>query len=204
MGHEEVCRVLIAAGADVNAALANGRHPLGEATVRGHEEVVRLLLANGADVNLCINDYGTALHAAARYGHPALADILLTAGADVDAISRLGTPLHLAAFAPKGVESTVIAEIVKKLIDHGADVHIKHELTGQTALHAVAMRGRTEAARLLIDAGADVSAKDNRGRTPLAYAQRRYESREVAELLRQHGAEEPSEQDTVRLGPVTR
>jgi ankyrin repeat protein/beta-lactamase regulating signal transducer with metallopeptidase domain len=189
-GHKEVCQLLVANGADVNAALKNGRHPLGDATLRGHEEVVKLLLANGADVNLSVNNYGVALQAAACYGHPALVDILIAAGADVNANTRNGTPLHLAARAGKRIDDETVGQIVKKLLEHGADVHAIDKQSGCTPLHIASQKGRAEMARLLIAAGAEVNAKDNQGRTPLSYAEGRYECRKVAELLRAHGATE--------------
>ncbi|OHB65020.1 MAG: hypothetical protein A2Y76_09445 [Planctomycetes bacterium RBG_13_60_9] len=202
-GRKEVCQLLVANGADVNAALKSGRHPLGDATLRGHEEVVKLLLANGADVNLNANNYGVALQAAACYGHPALVDILIAAGADVNANTRNGTPLHLAARAGKGVDDETVVQIMKKLLDHSADVHATDKQSGCTPLHIASQKGRAEAARLLIAAGADVNAKDNQGRTPLSYAEGRYECRKVAELLRKHGAKEEDTDSAAETSKTT-
>ena len=49
-GHKEVAELLIAKGADVNAAV-DGITPLHFAVARGHKEVAELLIAKGADVN---------------------------------------------------------------------------------------------------------------------------------------------------------
>ena len=47
--HIEVCRVLVAAGADVNARQHGGFTPLHEAAQHGDIELVELLLSAGAD-----------------------------------------------------------------------------------------------------------------------------------------------------------
>ena len=61
------------------------------------------------------------------------------------------------------------ADIVKLLIDHGADVAAQDE-TRSTPLHLAAYCGSTETVLLLIDNSADVTARDRRNRTPLHLA----------------------------------
>ena len=48
-GDKEVAKLLIAHGADVNAACGSGRMPLHYATSRGHKKLAQLLIQNGAD-----------------------------------------------------------------------------------------------------------------------------------------------------------
>lgn len=47
-GHEDVVRILLEAGADVNAKDAEGNTALSLATTRGHQDVIKLLKAKGA------------------------------------------------------------------------------------------------------------------------------------------------------------
>jgi cytohesin len=61
----EMTRVLLAAGADVNAASDAGYTPLHRAASQGLVEVVRLLVAHGADVS-AVDDFGNALPQFAR------------------------------------------------------------------------------------------------------------------------------------------
>ena len=61
----DVARLLVAAGADVNARDGEGASALYLAAVEGHDAVVRLLLDHGADVNQPDATGLTPLHAAA-------------------------------------------------------------------------------------------------------------------------------------------
>ena len=126
-GSAESVRILLKAGADVEAHKGRGRSPLEQAVasgqlestqllleagaviptdilhkvVRGQTEMVTLLLASGADVN-GTDDHSqqTALHQAAAWGYEDAARCLLAAGAAVNAVDHRGnTPLHLATEA---------------------------------------------------------------------------------------------------------
>ena len=81
-------------------------------------------------------------------------------------------------------------EEVKKLLPAGADVNTKTKFM-ETPLHFAAENGQKEVAELLIDKGADVNAKivtgRKKGMTPLAIANM-FSSKEIADLLRKHGA----------------
>src|SRR5688500_11149103 len=70
-GHLSVARVLVAAGAAVNAIARDGT-PLAMAAWEGHEELVRLLLEQGADPRIGAANGETALHLAAYKGNIAI------------------------------------------------------------------------------------------------------------------------------------
>ncbi|MBR4625451.1 MAG: ankyrin repeat domain-containing protein [Alphaproteobacteria bacterium] len=65
--------------------------------------------------------------------------------------------------------STKTKNIVKYLIDAGADVN-KKDKTGATALMKAGLSGDIEIVKMLIDAGADVNARTYTGDTALLYA----------------------------------
>jgi len=68
--HHEVCRLLIAAGADVNATQRHGFTPLHAAAQHGDDELVELLLSAGADPSARRDDGETPADTAEAAGHP--------------------------------------------------------------------------------------------------------------------------------------
>ncbi len=78
---EEIVRILIENGADVNAASIYGSTALSEAAVKGNTTIVRMLLEAGAKVDAA-NKWGkTPLKWATDSGHQETVEILLQAGA---------------------------------------------------------------------------------------------------------------------------
>lgn len=75
-------------------------------------------------------------------------------------------------------------DIVKYLIEHGADVNAKDE-HGWTLLHFAVAKDNADAMEYLINHGADVNARDDAGLAPLHYV----ESVEAVERLTKHGAD---------------
>jgi uncharacterized protein len=67
--HVEVCRLLLAAGADVNATQRGGYTPLHEAAQHGDDEMVELFLSAGADPTIAVEGGGTAADLAEAAGH---------------------------------------------------------------------------------------------------------------------------------------
>ena len=88
-------------------------------------------------------------------------------------------PLHFASMENK-------PEVVKLLIDSGANVNIKGKFSF-TPLHFSASEGLTKVAQILLENGAEVEAKDSGGETPIGSAAQ-YGHTEVAKLLIDYGA----------------
>jgi ankyrin repeat protein len=70
----EVCRMLLAAGTDVDARQHGGFTPLHEAAQHGDVEMTELFLSAGADPGVRADDGATPAEVAARAGHADLAD----------------------------------------------------------------------------------------------------------------------------------
>mgnify|MGYP000096003847 CR=1 FL=1 len=89
------------------------------------------------------------------------------------------------------------AEVVKILVDAGADLNAQLKSDGRTPLHfAAVLESRLDAAIELINAGADVTLTDNEGRTPFDMPNGRavreyYESRLAAKAISEAFASGP-------------
>ena len=208
-GHTDVVNALLQAGADLNYRLASGFTAFLLAVREGQTGVVRTLLKAGANVNDRIQApearmqrvgigrgaprSGTsALHLAVGNAHFELAALLLEAGADPDAIGPGYTPLHMISNlrkpcggdndpAPRGSGNMTSLEIVKKLVQHGANLNarmtrrVNFGLTslntnGATPFLLAARTADAELMRLLASLGADPSIPTVDGVTPLIAA----------------------------------
>uniref|UniRef100_A0A914HWC3 Uncharacterized protein n=1 Tax=Globodera rostochiensis TaxID=31243 RepID=A0A914HWC3_GLORO len=80
-GHLEVCRELVAKGADGNLETNDGMSPWIKACEKGHLDIVKLFVDNGQDIETT-NKFGvTGLIAASREGKTNVARFLLSKGA---------------------------------------------------------------------------------------------------------------------------
>lgn len=130
-------RLLVAAGADVNEAAADGAAALAVAALSGHGAVGAFLLEHGADPNAARGGYA-ALHAAILHRDALLAEALLSAGADpnarVSASTRYTRDSADFFFPPWYVGAPAFwlaarhreAGIMRLLARHGADPHATH------------------------------------------------------------------------------
>lgn len=164
----EIVKMLIEAGADVNAQPS----PLVNATIDGSSELVQILLNAGANVNSPGSDgitRITALQAAVSHKRVDLVRTIMNAGADVNAPAAYNggaTALQYAA-------STGSIQLVEILLASGADVNAPAAGNrGYTALQGAAMHGHLRIALMLLKAGADVNGApaEEEGRTALEAA----------------------------------
>ena len=81
--HIGIARLLLEAGADVNAKQADGFVPLHGAAQNGQVEMIELLMEHGANVNTPDDDGKTALAYALDEGHVEAANLLRRHGADL-------------------------------------------------------------------------------------------------------------------------
>jgi len=161
-----IAKVLIAAGAKVNAGDNDRETPLHTAATRGRANVAEVLLEAGADVN-ARDEYGlTPLHSAAAWGHVELTRMLLGAGADANAgDSRKQTPLHLVA-SRRVPPLSGYAAVARVLLDAGARANARSS-DGSTPLHLAL----ASAAQLKLEGNVKAAADAN----------------EVVTLLRERG-----------------
>jgi len=179
--------LLLAKGAEVNAADSQGETPLLRAAGGGRRDVVELLLAKGAEVNAGAGD-GTPLNFAAGGSDRALVELLLAHHAEVNPKNRGSArfggyrmPLHWAA--RRGSK-----DIVELLLARQAEVDARTD-EGETALHLAMAEGHQDVVELLLAHQADINAKDSKeGSTPLHLAVKKA-NKELVELLLAKGAD---------------
>ncbi|CAG0902819.1 unnamed protein product, partial [Cyprideis torosa] len=162
--HFDCARLLVNAGADVNARTADGRTPFLIAAESNQEEILRLLAHSGADISLADDDRWTLLHLAADRGHTSSVACLLVMGAPVEAAEKKwkARPLHLACVSGH-------SPCVDLLLRAGADINARTR-AGQTPLHLCSGRGHRAVVLLLLGRGAEVDCRDEVGKTPLVWA----------------------------------
>jgi ankyrin repeat protein len=141
----EIARLLIEAGADVNAKDTIQDTPFLFAGAEGRDAILRLILATGKANLRDTNRYGgVALIPAAHHGHPSTVRILLDTDIDIDHVNNLGwTALIEAVILSDG--GPVHQEIVGLLVDAGADREIA-DRDGVTPLEHARRRGFKEMA----------------------------------------------------------
>jgi uncharacterized protein len=208
-GNVDAVQVLIKAGADLHARLDSGYTPLLFAVREGRAAVVQALLKDGADVNETIQAQqnfskrpasgagapriGTsAMILAVLNAHYELAANLLNAGADPNAAGPGYTALHAISWvrksgggdndpSPEGSGNMSSLELVKQLVNHGANINarmtkkLKVGLTslntmGATPFFLAARTADAELMRALAASGADPLLTNEDNSTPLMAA----------------------------------
>lgn len=145
-GCEEVVKLLLQNGANVNVQSLSGFTPLYMAAQENHDNVVRILLANGANQALATEDGFTPLAVALQQGHDKVVTVLL----ENDTKGKVRLPaLHIAA---KKDDCKAAALLLQN--DHNPDVTSKSDFT---PLHIAAHYGNENIAILLLDQNADVN-----------------------------------------------
>ncbi len=146
---------------------------------RGDKQGVEEAIAAGAHID-CVNRNGvTALMKAAQHGRADIVRLLIERKATIDiADYEDATALHYAADYP---------EIIKILIEAGADVNVAGQYTN-TPLIQAARRGNKDIVTLLLQAGAGVNDADEYGNTALLEATIGHHT-DVARILLEHKAD---------------
>jgi ankyrin repeat protein len=148
MGHVEVVKLLLGAGATVDQRGGVGESALMIAAACGHESTVRVLVAGGATPNQAARDGGTPLMHASRAGHTNVVRALVQLGANLDVAAASGDTALMLASTGGHVASVMV------LLEAGALVALARAHDGVTALHLAATHRHTTVMHLLTDCGA--------------------------------------------------
>ncbi|MBQ7594773.1 MAG: ankyrin repeat domain-containing protein [Synergistaceae bacterium] len=129
-----------------------------------NHEIVSILIQAGADMS-------DAMLIGIRAGSLEFVDLLFQNGADINGkFAEEQTPFAIAIL---GMKSEVKPDVIKYLVEHGANLNEIFDLGDNvitTALNICITMGRIDLMRILLEHGADPNIKDNRGRVPLLLA----------------------------------
>jgi uncharacterized protein len=189
-------RRLVESGADVNSVGDHGMGPLLTFT----PAVTEYLLAKGADPNRQTNESGhPVLLGVAYFNNVACVRLLLGAGADAKAVVKETgeTTLHNALIGlGQHVSAADRHEVVKLLIEHGADPNVctipgmsslafwrDVRTRRETPLHRAAAYAPEETVRFLLRSGADKTIRDFNGDSPQSWASWHWRPKSLIDLL---------------------
>ncbi len=185
LGHDEIVRLLIKAGADLDSQLdvdkETGR-PVNKATAlmvavqQRHTTVVAMLIRYGANLDLQSIKGDTALLVAIKQNDIQIAVMLIRAGANLDRGDNQGiTPLIHASGNGYSV-------IVSRLMRAGANLDLVDD-RGVTALLRASEERHATIVMILVRAGANVDMQSIDGLTALMIASRRGQTDIVDQLI---------------------
>jgi ankyrin repeat protein len=147
----ESANLLLAAGADANAANDYRMTPLSEACTNGNSALVRSLLKSGANPNTPVATGEAPLMTCAKTGSADAVRMLIEYGAAVNAKEPTQNQTALMWAAAERHP-----DVVKAFIDAHADLTANSK-QGFTAIHFSARVGDLESVKLLLAAGVDVN-----------------------------------------------
>lgn len=178
--HIEIVILLIENGAKATASTSGDiKSPLWTAmellSSNSHSEyiskvMVRLLLDKGADPNLAYQEGCLPIHYAIERGITEWLEMFLNAGAKADAESTDGRTPLLVAMEQRISDPSKSKQMVKILVNGGANVNRLIQLGGCLPIHYVASKGIADWVRLFLNAGANPNVKSSKGQTPLLMA----------------------------------
>lgn len=189
-GKMEVVAVLVSKGAKINSKDRSGNNALHRACVGGNTEVVKKLLKHKASIHAWNYNNMIPLHCACELGNTEVVEVLTACGKyskselnkalliateegfhDIVAILLKNgasvcndeNPLYFACLNGR-------LQVVKVLLEHGADIQERNNQDGSTPLHIACNEGHLDIVESLLEHGADVFVRDDASRIPIHYA----------------------------------
>ncbi|KAL8907453.1 MAG: hypothetical protein Q9207_001423 [Kuettlingeria erythrocarpa] len=177
-GYTNLIRNLLEHAVNPNALDRSKDTPLLQILYGGYEplekhkrDALACLLQPHLDTDVNVMPPGTLnmpVHLAVRRRDALAVGMLIKKGSRVNDPNGAGaTPLRMAASNCKGKIGDSDFELLRYLLENGANVNETGGEDGNTALHLAAVQGCMQAVRLLLSHEADVRVRDKKGKTPL-------------------------------------
>ena len=157
---------------------------LRHAARRDSEDAVEMLLSLKADPNSSNSKGFTPLMIACGRGNIRIATLLLQARANINQLKNDGDTALMYACLSK----TPLNDLVRLLIEYGANINIKSTKLQRTALMNAAGRGHTSIVQYFLEQGAPVNTQDVDGATSLMLASQ-FGHPETVRVLLDYGAD---------------
>jgi len=143
----EIAKLLLEKGANPNEESKYGKYPIEYAAENNNLNIINLLIDYNVELNDC-NGYN-ALSSACLNNNKKIINVLLTNGVNPEIHCVFVRPALISSIIRKNLE------IVKKLINMGADINIVYK--GDTPLNYAVSKESVEIVNYLIEKGADVN-----------------------------------------------
>ena len=151
---------------------------------RDNVDAVEMLLSLEADPNSSDSDGVTPLMIACDRVNIRIATLLLQARANINQLNNAGATALMEAC----LTDTPLIDLVRLLIQYGANINIKSTKLQRTALMNAAQLGHTSIAQYLLEQGAPVNTQDVKGVTSLMIASQ-FGHPETVRVLLDYGAD---------------
>jgi ankyrin repeat protein len=181
-GDAVVVKAALELGKDPNTASPFWGSLLKHAANHGQMNIIRLLLSRGARPKGAGNE--GILLGPIQESRVDIVGCLVEAGAD---LNKPEGAQYWQDYVAAAVRAGSL-ELLKYLLEHGANPNSTGAIAGETALHVAAARGDVNALDLLLRAGADVNQRDWNGLSALMHACKRGHE-EAVRILLGHGAD---------------
>jgi ankyrin repeat protein len=166
-GHEDIVKLLLEKGAEVNNSWNLGENALMKAARRNFPKVVKLLCNSGADLEKSDSKGNTALQYAAYEGSLDVVKLLLEYGANIETRNNLNWSSLMQAVLMGHLD------VVELLLENKCEVNVIGLERGETEAILAADLNRLEIMKLLIKFGANIGKTDKDGNNVLNYAKKR-------------------------------
>lgn len=168
---------LLTDGADPNAKNLFGMTPLHIACMCGRCDIAEALILNGANVVEQAMYGNTPLAIAISTGQCDMVKLLMNYVTNIFDVQKTdvinpddGRWVYREEPILHVITSIGNVNMMKTMLDEGADINVINQITSYTPLHLAVERGREEFVELLISRRADINIKDCNGRTPFRMA----------------------------------